>query len=311
MATLIAASHTPLIRDGVVPLAVRSRAEQAFSRLGEFVRDADPEVVIQFSPDHFNGFFYDLMPSFCIGTVARSLGDWDTIATDLPVPEEDARSLADHVLASGVDAAVSYRMSVDHGFVQIWEEMMGRSDERPIIPIFVNSAAPPLPTFARARALGEAVGSWAAMSGKKVLFAASGGLSHDPPIPDIRVAPPEVRARLIDGRDPSPEMRAAHKERVLAAGSEAANGGGPCQPLNPEWDRHVIDMFLSGDMRRFDAMTTEEARRLGGRGANEILAWVAAFAALGAFGTPEVRLDHYEAIDGWIAGMTMMSAKAS
>jgi 2,3-dihydroxyphenylpropionate 1,2-dioxygenase len=130
-AALICASHTPLMQDGVVPLAVRTRAERSFKELAEFVTDFEPELVIQFSPDHFNGFFYDLMPAFCIGTGARSLGDWDTIETTLPVPEEEARALADHVLAAGIDAAVSYRMNVDHGFVQIWEEMLGRADSYP------------------------------------------------------------------------------------------------------------------------------------------------------------------------------------
>jgi 2,3-dihydroxyphenylpropionate 1,2-dioxygenase len=296
------------MQDGVVPYAVRKRTERSFTQLGQFVTDFAPDLVIQFSPDHFNGFFYDLMPAFCIGTAARSLGDWDTAEATLPVPEEEARSLADYVVAAGIDTAVSYRMNVDHGFVQIWEETIGRSDMFPIIPIFVNAAAPPLPTYARARALGEAVGSWAAKSGKRVMFAASGGLSHDPPTPDIRIAPPEVRERLIAGRNPSQEARASHKQRVLAAGEAAANGEGPCQPLSPEWDRRIIDMFLQGDMVAFDALTTDEVRADGGRGGNEILSWVAAFAALSASGPLQVRLDHYEAIDGWIAGMAMMSA---
>lgn len=309
-AALICASHTPLMQDGVVPLAVRTRTEQSFRQLAQFVTDFAPDLVIQFSPDHFNGFFYDLMPAFCIGTAARSLGDWDTLEAVLPVPEEDARALADHVIATGIDTAVSYRMNIDHGFVQIWEEMLERADMYPIIPIFVNAAAPPLPTYARARALGEAVGAWAAKSGKRVLFAASGGLSHDPPTPDIRVAPPEVRERLIAGRNPTPEARATHKQRVLAAGEAAANGEGPCQPLSPEWDRRIIDMFLRGDISAFDALSTDQVRAEGGRGGNEILSWVAAFAALSASGPLTVRLDHYEAIDGWIAGMAMMSATA-
>jgi 2,3-dihydroxyphenylpropionate 1,2-dioxygenase len=148
-------------------------------------------------------------------------------------------------------------------------------------------------------------------TGKRVVFAASGGLSHDPPTPDIRTAPPEVRERLIAGRNPTPEARAVHKERVLAAGEAAANGEGPCQPLDPEWDRQIIDMFLRGDISAFDALTTDQVRADGGRGGNEILSWVAAFAALSVSGPMQVRLNYYEAIDGWIAGMTMMSAKAA
>lgn len=39
-----------------------------------------------------------------------------------------------------------------------------------------------------------------------------------------------------------------------------------------------------------------------------MLAWVAALAAQEAAADTTVSLDFYEAIDGWIAGMAMMSA---
>ncbi|MEC4595231.1 hypothetical protein VPG91_29850 [Nitrospirillum amazonense] len=45
-----------------------------------------------------------------------------------------------------------------------------------------------------------------------------------------------------------------------------------------------------------------------GRGVNEMLARVAAFAAQETAGDAAVSLDFYEAIDGWIAGMAMMVA---
>lgn len=73
-------------------------------------------------------------------------------------------------------------MRLYHGFVQIWESLFGTATGLPIIPIFINCAAPPPPSFRRARQLGEAVGRFALQSGKRVLLAASGGLSHDPPI---------------------------------------------------------------------------------------------------------------------------------
>ena len=34
------------------------------------LRAFDPDLVVVFGPDHFNGFFYELMPAFCIGTAA-------------------------------------------------------------------------------------------------------------------------------------------------------------------------------------------------------------------------------------------------
>src|SRR5207237_72570 len=113
----------------------------------------------------------------------------------------------------------------------------------PILPIFVNAAAPPVPTYRRARQLGESVGRFAMHSGKKVLFAASGGLSHDPPLPSIKDAPPEIRERLINGRDPTDEAKQARETRVLEASVLAESGTGPCMPLNPKWDQDVMDIL--------------------------------------------------------------------
>ena len=47
------------------------------------------------------------------------------------------------------------------------------------------------------------------------------------------------------------------------------------------------------------------------RGANEVLAWVAAFGAFSTGGHFTVEQEFYEAIPGWIAGMAMMAAKTS
>ena len=37
--------------------------EGALSTARDFVREYDPELVVIFAPDHYNGFFYKLMPA--------------------------------------------------------------------------------------------------------------------------------------------------------------------------------------------------------------------------------------------------------
>lgn len=308
---LLCASHTPLMGEGEVDPGVERAVRAAFARLADKVRDFAPDLVIQFAPDHFNGFFYDLMPSFCVGAAAASIGDWGTQPGSLPVPEALARDLAAAVQADDIDVALSYRMAVDHGTTQIWEEMFGDARHFPLIPIFVNAIAPPLPSYRRARLLGEAVGRFAQTLGRKVLFAASGGLSHDPPIPALDGAAAELRARLIDGRHPTSEARAAREDRVRAAGHAAATGEGPQPPLNPAWDRDVLDLLERGDISAFDAFDTAEIARTAGRAANETLAWIAAAAAHRVAGPSDTRTIFYEAIPGWIAGMAMMFGTTS
>lgn len=307
----ICASHTPLLHDGPVAEDLRSKVDAGFASLAKTVGAFAPDLIIQFSPDHFNGFTYRVMPPFCIGTGAVSVGDFDTVAGPLEVPGDEARSLCEAILAADIDIALSYDMKVDHGFVQIWEEMFGTQKPVPvpIIPIFINSAAAPLPSYRRARLLGEAVGRWAVATGKKVLIAASGGLSHDPPFPDIRSAEGPARNMLIDGQNPAPEARAIHKARVLAAGAAAAKGEPPCQPLNPQWDHQVIEQLIAYEPGCFDSYVNADVLAKAGRGGNEILSWVAAFAAQSVAGSIDAKLHFYEPIASWIAGMAMMSAQ--
>ena len=306
---LACASHSPLMRDGYAPDATRDAVAKGFASLAGEMRDFDPEIAIQFSPDHFNGFFYDMMPPYCVGVAADSIGDWDTQAGPLDVPEELAIDLASHLIEVGLDAAISYRMQVDHGFVQIWENTLGRADRVPLIPIFVNCAAPPLPTMRRMRELGEAVGRYAAKLGKRVLIVASGGLSHDPPTPQIAGAPAELREGLIANRNPTTEARVLREQRVLAAGVSAAGGEPEIQPVSPEWDRAFIDRLTGNDPCTFDDMPMSEIVEKAGRGGPEVLCWVAAMAALRASGSVETKLHLYEAVQGWIAGMAILSGR--
>jgi 2,3-dihydroxyphenylpropionate 1,2-dioxygenase len=60
---------------------------------------------------------------------------------------------------------------------------------------------------------------------------------------------------------------------------------------------------------RADALDTGKVREVAGRGANEVLAWVAAFGAFSTGGHFKMDQEFYEAIPGWIAGMAMMAAK--
>jgi 2,3-dihydroxyphenylpropionate 1,2-dioxygenase len=301
------------------PQGGRQDVSDALRRLGERIEAFDPELVFQFSPDHYNGFFYDLMPPFCLGVQASAVGDWKTHSGPLKVPEPVA--LAAHAAAAeaGVDLAISYRMMVDHGFTQFWQITVGAADRYPIVPIFINCAAPPLPPFARVRALGEAIGRYAAGLGKRVLFVGSGGLSHDPPLPQMATADAQRREFMIAGRNPGPEARAARQERILAAGRASAKGEGPCQPLNPEWDRRVLDLLAAQDLNAFDRFTDDEVKRLGGSGGAEIRAWQAAFAALASAGRYEAKvagryvadLLFYRPIPEWIVGMGVMHAHLS
>lgn len=126
------------------------------------------------------------MPPFCLGVGATAIGDFGSAAGELPVPVELAEACAHAVMKSGIDLAVSYCMQVDHGFAQPLEFLLGGLDKVPVLPVFINGVATPLPGFQRTRMLGEAIGRFTSTLNKRVLFLGSGGLSHQPPCQNWR-----------------------------------------------------------------------------------------------------------------------------
>lgn len=92
----VCASHTPLMNRGPASPGTQERVEGALEDLAAWVKCYDPALVIQFAPDHFNGFFYDLMPPFCVGAGSVPSGDRGGGTGPLPVPEAVALERVGH-----------------------------------------------------------------------------------------------------------------------------------------------------------------------------------------------------------------------
>lgn len=303
------ASHTPLKDYHSPGAAIAREVDACVADLQAWVTAFEPDLVIEFGPDHFNGFFYQLMPSFCVGTEAASIGDWQTSEGALPVAAAAAERLVGALHAAAVDTAISYRMTVDHGLTQLLDLLFERSALPPLVPVFINCAAPPLPPLARVIALGQAVGRFAASLGGNVLIMASGGLSHDPPLPTLATAPAEVRERLIAGGTLSAAARAARQQRVLDEGRRFAAGTSDRTPLNPQWDQAFLAALARADFTALCAMNDGDITRDAGCGGHEVRTWIAAAAALAAAGPFRAELRYYRAIPEWIAGFAAMTAE--
>jgi 2,3-dihydroxyphenylpropionate 1,2-dioxygenase len=302
-------SHSPLLNLPGPSQDLLDDIKTALADARQFVRAYDPELVVIFSPDHYNGFFYRVMPPFCIGTNAVGVGDFGTQAGPLNVPADIATDCATAVLDAGVDVAISASMDVDHGTVQPLQTLFGDAAARPVVPIFINSVATPLGPLKRARALGAAVGRFAATLDKRVLLLGSGGLSHDPPVPTLATAPRSALGRIVHGEPMTPEQRQARQTAVIGLAQEFARGRGPMQPINPEWDHRVLDILDRGDLAAVDDWPNEWIAREGGNSAHEIRTWIAAFAALATQGPYETRARYYRAAPELIAGFAVRTAE--
>lgn len=307
---LLAMSHSPLLGINELPKDAERSLHAALKSAKEFARDFDPDLIVTFAPDHYNGFFYDLMPPYCIGYQARSVGDYNSQEGDLDVPTELAEQLAQAVIDKGVDIAISRKMEVDHGAVQPAEIVFGDIAARTTIPVYVNGLARPFVPMQRVRLMGAAVGEFLKGRDEKILLIASGGLSHDPPVPQWVTANEEQRALLLDGRNPTPEARNARQERVINTAKAFAAGEADIQDLNPEWDQEFMKVCASGNPELFDRYEADEMDKLAGHSSHEVRTWVAAFSALAA-AKPDYEIDYqfYEPIKEYIAGFGVMTAK--
>lgn len=301
-------SHSPLLNLPGPPAELLDDVRAALTRARDFVGDFDPELVVIFTPDHYNGFFYKLMPPFCIATAAEGVGDYGTHTGALNVPAALATRLAEHVLESGVDIAISAAMDVDHGAVQPLETLFADAATVPVIPIFINSVAAPLGPINRARALGAAVGSFLRGLDQRVLVIGSGGLSHDPPVPTLNSAPPAALERIVHGKPMTPEQRQARQQAVMAAAREFADTGAGCRALNPEWDRSFLDLVDNARFAELDGWRNEWISQQAGGSAHEVRTWVAAFAALAAQGRYRTDVKYYRPAADLIAGFAVRTA---
>lgn len=111
----LCASHTPL-KDFHDPGAeAAAEVARCFAEAKAWIHEFAPELVVMFGPDHFNGFFYRLMPSFCIGVAAESVGDWNTPPGELPVASAEAEMCVCHVRLSCASGRCRFRDFLSDG----------------------------------------------------------------------------------------------------------------------------------------------------------------------------------------------------
>jgi 2,3-dihydroxyphenylpropionate 1,2-dioxygenase len=309
---LICCSHSPLMTTDVEESEadVHTQFFRELDSCAAAVHAFRPHLVVVFGPDHFNGFFYELMPPFCIGTAAEGSKDWRLEAGPLRVPRALALECVRFLQAADFDVAISHQMKVDHGITIPLFKLTGALARYDVLPVFINCAADPRPSFRRVRAFGSALGDFLAHKDLRVTLVGSGGLSHDPPTPRLEASPPDVVQRLIKRHSPSQEELDAREARVVRAARDLVVGKGPCLPPSENWDRDFLTTFLGTDHARFDAMTDTEIDRVAGFGAHEVRTWVAAAAAAHRMGELKTELRYYHLVPEWITGMGIVVGQA-
>lgn len=302
----IGLSHSPLLDRARADPIVERGFSDAVADAAAVMRDARPDAIIVFFPDHMNGFFHGDIPDFALSETADSLGDYGTAPGAIDVPGYLVRSLSASLLAQGIDVPLLSHMIVDHGAAQPMELLRTTS---PVIPFFINCALAPRPSFRAVEALGKAIGIWAQAVNKRIVVIGSGGLSHDPPLP-IRTA--EDLDAPSAPRTLSHQERATRQMRVYDAALTFGTGeAGACRPLSPAWDNALLDALESGRTDIAADWDDQAVIEASGAGGHEVRCWVAAFAALAVAGPYDVRRRHYAPVAEWLTGMGLLAATPS
>ena len=207
------------------------------------------------------------------------------------------------------DVAISHQMKVDHGITIPLFKLTGALARYDVLPIFVNCAADPRPSFRRVRRFGEAIGEFLADKDLRVTIVGSGGLSHDPPTPRFEMSPPDVARRLIVRQTPTQEELDARENRVIQAARDLAGRQGPLpaaeRAMGSRFPPHVPRRQARGlrpDDRRRDRSRCGLRRARGphlGRGRRG--------GAQDRQAAPELR--YYHLVPEWITGMAIVVAQ--
>jgi hypothetical protein len=183
----IAASHAPFVamhpQFEQAPTEQGERVIKAFTTARELLEKTAADVIVLFSNDHLDRFFFDNLPAFLVGIGAEAQGpvnEWIRLPkVKVRVHSQLGKFLVAEGFKAGIDFARSEELPLDHSECVPLHFLTPRWDV-PIVPVVVNTFASPMPTLQRCCQVGEfvrrAVEKWPGK--ERVAFVGSGGLSH-------------------------------------------------------------------------------------------------------------------------------------
>jgi protocatechuate 4,5-dioxygenase beta chain len=129
----------------------------------ETLTRANPDVLVMVGSDHFHQLWLDNMPQFLVGKAPVYDANWYNEEREFGLPRlrlKGQEDLSAHILRAGLDAgfdlAFSNELRIDHSVTCPIITLRPEAD-LPIVPIYTNIFAPPLPQPSRFVKLGETI----------------------------------------------------------------------------------------------------------------------------------------------------------
>ena len=219
--------HTPMAPVEVEREGPWCQTAQLYAAVRRHIEVVQPDVLLIFDSDHLNTFFFNNLPTFCVGVTDITAGPNDT---NSPLPRATVsvhEALATQVYRQGVasdfDLSLTQEFEVDHS-IMVPLYFLTPAMQIPIVPVFINGLAPPLPSARRCFTLGEMVRQAVeAMPGKtRVALLASGSFSLEVAGPRVGITDHawiETVLGCISEARVADLLQQATTERILAAGN--------------------------------------------------------------------------------------------
>ncbi len=222
-----AASHAPGMTawTEAAPKEQADRFLQSYRTLGERLMASHPDAIVALTVEHWANFFLSGMPTFCIGRAQHYDGpveEWLRIPkARVPGDRELGAELIEACLDGGFDPLFSDELLLDHAtFLPL--HFLNPNLAVPLVPIILNTLAPPMPSAKRCFSFGQLLGEILQQSPKRVALIATGGLSHWPGEANhgkINIPFDTKFLETLTGTDRSKLSKYTHEEINTEAGS--------------------------------------------------------------------------------------------
>jgi aromatic ring-opening dioxygenase catalytic subunit (LigB family) len=240
----IGVPHTPFFPGVAKQHGDASRMVRLFKRAREELEAAKPDLLVMLTTDHFVSFFFDNLPTFCIGAFEHADGPHELSRMMRQYRVNGSPRFATGLVKYGIeesfDLASSEEAKLDHATL-VPLHFLTPDMKIPLVPVFIKALVEPLPRADRCLALGRMI------------------------------------RRYIEQR------REPERVAIIASGSFSLEVGGPRMGfVNKEWHAFVVECLRRGDLDQLVGKATAETLQAAGNTGGELLLWIAMMGALGA-----------------------------
>jgi len=151
----------------------------AMRELGKTLDETKPDALIIFASDHMETFFLRTVPTFAVMSSDRATAAFAGKNWNPAIHQELAEVLLEKLVERDFDMAFSQEADLGHSFAAIFEWVL-ENRAIPVVPVFINTYLPPLPSARRCAMLGRAIAEIIESRPERVAVLASGGMSHYP-----------------------------------------------------------------------------------------------------------------------------------